>query len=283
MPKASSTEICGLNVNASPHPPQTYPKILTKAATLTVKARGNDYAKITKPKRHDRWAGLYMGRILIWTDIDLAGRWLDLSKEDDLPDDVKRTINIPATAKPNYRTFDYVLDEQRHHIWFQIRNELHQRIGPTTALRIFSLLLTSESLGRGYPEVSVAIIPEEGAVDRILSLPRLNILTFRITKPNADASSPEALRRVLATLDEAHAQQLDLRLKRARGASQLTPTGNYEELARVAADTGFVKGEETGLNGTKNTLSTEELPKRIQIPDDNRQDFVSRVRAALRL
>jgi hypothetical protein len=276
-------EVCGLSLDATPHPTGIYEQALRRVSHALVQARGSDYAKITTPRRYPRLPHLYGGRILLWTDINLRGRWLDLTNEDELPESVKSTIRIPENAKPNYRAFDYVFDDIKHNIWFESRSETGESLGAMTARRIFTRLLSIDVLGPEFPQIEVTIIPEEGAVERILDLPRLQTLFIRVVRPNPDASSPEARRRVLATLDTAHAQRMEVKLTKAGDAARLTAPEDIRELAQVAADIGFVRGEEKQLDGRKNVLSTEALPKRVQIEVDRAGTFIARVSSFLHL
>lgn len=102
MADVTFTELYGLNINTSPHPAGIYPRLLKETSKNLVQARGSDYAKITEPVRSEDNAGFYIGRVLVWTNVDVKGRWLDLSKEDDLSDSLKRSISIPENAKPNF-------------------------------------------------------------------------------------------------------------------------------------------------------------------------------------
>lgn len=154
-------------------------------------------------------------------------------------------------------------------------------MGPATARKIFSTLLSGEVLGLGWPNVEVTVIPEDGAVDRILNLPRLQILAIHITRPNEDASSPEARRRVFSELDDVNAQTLDIKLTKTSGSTRLEPNGNYEELAKIAADTGYVRGEERDEDGKKFALSTKELPKRLYVENTPGKSFIARVLSVL--
>lgn len=276
-------EASGLNINADPHPAGIYDRVLTRAASFVVQARGSDYAKITKPARHSTRHTILFGRILVWTDLDLKGRWLDLNNDDELSAALKSKIQIPDNAKPNFRTFDYVFDETKHQLWFEGRNVLRQTLGPSTAKRIFQTLTMPDLLGPTYPAVQVSVIPEEGALERILSMPGLQTLVIRVNLPNADYASPEARRRVFGKLDGANSDQLDLTLRKKPGAARLEVKEEFEDFARVGADTGFTRGEEKGEDGKPQRLSTVDLPRRLYLPSSLGEDFLTRVRAKLRL
>jgi hypothetical protein len=283
MVARGTVEVCGLNLNASPHPEGVYIAALRGGSRLLVRARASDFAKISSPRKYERVDHLYTGRISIWTDIDITGRWIDLSKEEELSPDIKSLISIPQNARPNYRTFNYVCDDKRHHLWFETRNEFGDSLGPTTAKHVFAELLSQEHRGLDEPEITVTIIPEEGAVERILGMPRLKSLIIRVVRPNPDVSSPSARRRVLGVLEESHARQLELRFTKAPEAQKLTPTPYFREFAEVGNDTGFVRGEATDGDGGKVVLSTDGRPRRLRVDMDSGPSFVSRLLSVLHL
>src|SRR5262249_18472533 len=145
----------------------------------------------------------YTGRILVWTEIDLRGRWLDLARGQELSEQEKAAIRIPPDAKPNFRTFNYAFDYDRHLLYFESRNEFDQRLGPSVAKRIFSQILDRELQGPDAPDVQVTIVPETGAVERILQIPGLRLLFIRVNQPNPDIDDA-ARQRVWGHLDELH-------------------------------------------------------------------------------
>jgi Domain of unknown function (DUF4747) len=149
MPREQFIEAYARNIAAHPHPEGIYLRLLRRASSFLARARAHDFAKITSPRlARDN---LYTGRILVWTEIDIDGAWLDLAKEDELPAALKNTIAIPDNAKPNYRTFDYVFDDRQHRLYFEARTELGATRGATTAKRIFSSLLSQEIQGPDSP------------------------------------------------------------------------------------------------------------------------------------
>lgn len=281
MAREKTIQICSLNFAANPHPDGVYVTLLRKASRFLVSARGSDYAKITEPRKSETQP-YYIGRILIWTEIDVDGPWLDLEKEEILHKSLKDTINIPNTAKPNYRVFSYAFDNSRHQFFFESKNEFGESLGPTTAKRIFARLFSQELLGLDSPEVEVTITPEEGAVDRILTLPGLRSLHMRVTLPNPDLASPAARRRVFKRLNDANARQLDEHFVKAAGAPALVATPEIRETAEVAADNGFVRGEGRAADGKKISAATDDFPQRIYVGLDQGRNFLARLIAALR-
>jgi hypothetical protein len=283
MPREQFVEVGALSLDANPHPPGVYVRLLRRAAGFLVKARASDYAKITEPKKSDRYEHVYTGRILVWTEIDIKGAWIDLQSEEELARELKRQISIPEHARPNFRTFNYIFDDRKHLFYFETRNEFNQKLGPTTARRLIAQMLSHELLGFNEPEVEVSIVPDEGAVDRILALPGLRVLEMRVARPNADVSSPQARKRVFAELDKLHAQRMERRYVKSGGAETLTPTPEVRELAEVAADTGYLRGEGRDLNDKRVELSTENDPRRWYVSMDAGGSFLSRLASKIKL
>ncbi len=283
MPRARLLHVCILNIAANPHPEGIYISLLRRGADFMVHARGSDYAKITAPEREMR-RGLgryYIGRILIWTEIDLKGRWLDTTKDEELSQEIKDAIQIPATAKPNYRSFSYAFDNERHLLYYETRNEFAQTLGPSIAKRIFVGILSSELQGPGTPETEVTIVPERDAVDKILTLSRLRTLYIRLVRPNPDISD-EARQRILGQLSDMNARREELTIYKEADAVALTPTPDIEELAGVAAENGEARGEGRDANGRKLEVSTGDFPQKLYLGMDRGPTFLARLLSTLR-
>lgn len=274
--------VCALNLSANPHPDGVYISLLRQSARYIVRARANDYSKITTPRKYEA-DDLYTGRILVWTEIDLKKPWLDLNSEETLSPALKKSIAIPPSAKPNFRVFNYVFSEKKHLLYFESVNEFGETLGPHTAKTIFTSLLSRELHGLDSPEVEVTVMPQSGVVERILAIPRLRKLYIRVTLPNPDSGSPAARRRVFARLEEAKARQLEEEYTRSAEADHLVATKEIRETAEVAAENGFVRGEGRDANGKKLEIATDRNPRRFFVSAERGGSFVSRLLASVRL
>ncbi len=275
-------EAYSLNVAANPHPPGVYIRALDRASAILVKVRGSDSAKITKPKKDDRNDDFYVGRILVWTETDWKGRWLDLEKEDALPPEVKKKVVVETTAKPNYRVLQYAFDNINHTMYFESKNEFGQNFGATTGRRLFGKLLSPEILGVESPEISISIIPEDAAIEQILSMPRLRKLTIRITRQNADTTGTGARRRIFEELEAAKAKQVEIVYTKEAGAESLENTPEITEETDAARTNGYVKGQSRGSVSGKRELSTNDLPKKLTLNLDNGDSFLARLLSTIR-
>jgi hypothetical protein len=271
-----------LNIAANPHPPGIYVELLRNSAKFLINLRGSDYGKITAPRQAPHQPGYYTGRILVWTEIDIKGRWLDLENEEDLPKDLKDAINIPNSAKPNYRTFHYFFHEKNHTLYYEWRNEFGESLSPNMAKKLFANVLSQELHGFQIPEVAVTIVPEDGAIEKILKLPGLRTLHMRVTRPNPDLPLDGPRRRVFDRMERANAQVLEERYVKSAGAERLITTPEIEDVATVAAEDGFVRGEGR-VDGKKLEVSTDQLPKKLYASMENGNSFLARVLATVGL
>lgn len=281
MAREKTIQVCALNLAANPHPVSVYISILRQASQFLVQARGDDYAKITAPRAVAGRSGIYTGRILIWTEIDVKRPWLDLRNEDELSPALKRSISIPENARPNMRVFGYVFAEKTHRVYFESKNEFGENLGPNVARTIFTRITSQELLGFESPEVEVTVVPEVDAVDRVLTLPNLRMLFIRVTLPNPDTASPAARKRVHDRLKKANARQLEEKYIKSSDAEKLETTPDIRETAEVAAENGLVRGEGRDNDGKKLEVSTEKYPKRYFIGTSAGGSFLSRLMATI--
>lgn len=275
-------DVYALNIVASPHPSGIYVDFLRRASKFYAQVRGSDFAKITTPTRHRDHAGLYYGRILVWTEINQKGKWLNLLEEDELPKKIWDQIKIPEGAKPNFRVFNYVLNENNHTLYFEGRNEFGETFGPTIGRRLFTNLLFEQARQDVEYDLSVTLIPDETAVSQILDLPKLRKLTIRITRPNPDTTASPARRRIFEELYEADAKQVEITYTKVAGAPHLKATESITHEADLGASDGFVKGSGHDINGKKVELSTDAIPKKYTISMDSGGSFIARLVATLR-
>lgn len=81
VPHEKTIQIYSLNFAANPHPDGIHITILRRASRFLVNARASDYAKITEPRKSET-DPYYIDRILLWTEINVDGPWLNLDSEE---------------------------------------------------------------------------------------------------------------------------------------------------------------------------------------------------------
>lgn len=83
-----------LNIAADPHPPGIYRKLFEAAADVPVRVWGSDWAKITTPVDRESEPPSFYGRVLVWTEIDRDGKWLNQDEDREATPTEKRDIRI---------------------------------------------------------------------------------------------------------------------------------------------------------------------------------------------
>lgn len=280
MARFRSIPVYGLNIAANPHLRGAYIELLTRGARAVVKAHGSDYAKITPPRATDQ-GHIFVGSILLYTELNLRGRWYDTESGGDLPAEIRKLISVPARAKPNYRVFSYIFNETRHRFYYEARNEDGETLGPTTVRRVLTSIMDRAIQGPEAPNVEVTIIPKAGAVDRILGLRGLRRLTMRVVLPNPDTTDPEAVRRVRKRIADANAKSLEQTYIKDPAAEHIVATAEIKETASVAAENGFVTGDGLDNNNKPTSLSTTKEPRREYVDEAKGYDFLSRFLASI--
>jgi hypothetical protein len=139
---ASRITVGGLNIAASPHPPGIYERALRARVDFPIAIGGPDRAKITQ--RIARQIGpikALFGQILVWTEIDKSGPWLNTKNNTEATESDKDGIVLPPNVKPNYRSFYYGLDEASHILVVEQQSERGNSFGPRRAEKFFRTLL----------------------------------------------------------------------------------------------------------------------------------------------
>jgi hypothetical protein len=252
-----------LNISADPHPPGVYRQLFTAVANRPVQIWGPDWGKISEPQDRETDPPSFYGRVLVWTEIDPRGRWINQDKNREATEEEKKNISIPENIDPNFRSFNFVFLERRHVLVIEYRNELGQHFGAQRAERFFTKLLSPEFLGDEAPEVAVTVVPSHEALEKIYQLPRLRRLEIFLQRPNPDDLADET-NRVLDKLLRQGAKSQTLQLDKKAKVPKLTPDEETKTLATIAAENGYVSGE--GREDAKSVLvSTKDHPKTVTL------------------
>ncbi|MEX6508634.1 DUF4747 family protein [Jiella sp. M17.18] len=281
MPRKRIVPVFAVNIAADPHPPKIYPRILRKASRIMVQARGSDFARITKPIRHRRHRHLYVGRLHLWTDIDLEGDWIDLDKQEKLSEDERKKINIPEKARPNFRVFEYVFDIRSHLMYIEARNDLDKTIGATVVESIMQKIFSRWALGESLPEVAVTMVPEEGVAEELLAIPHKRIIQIVAYRPNPDFAPPETVRRVNDLMDRMNVHRIEHRFARSANAETIVLPPDERDLAAVAVDNGLFRIQGRDDQDKPVDLSSRDRPRKYEIPMERNDSFLAKLLDAL--
>lgn len=283
MVELNTIKIGAMNIVASPHPTGIYREVLKQISDKEVPVGGSDKGKILAPKEFEDNKNLLYGRILIWTHLDADGHWLNKPKNIEATEAEKARIAaaLPDDFEPNYRSFNYIFVEDKHHLIFEVRNELSQRLSPNRALLMFGRLFDLY-IDQDGPEVEATVLPEEETLNKIFAIPKLRRLEIFVKKPNADDVGDEA-KRILARLEKEGARSQKTELVKAAKKKSLEPSAETRKLAEVAAaGNGYVTGDGKDATGKKVHESTAEHPKIREISIEGSASLAA-IHAALRL
>ncbi|UFW69199.1 DUF4747 family protein [Bradyrhizobium sp. WU425] len=252
-----------LNIAADPHPAGIYRRLFAAAADVPVKIWGSDWAKITPPVDRESEPPSFYGRILVWTEIDRQGKWLNQAEDREATPTEKRDIQIPDDLDPNFRSFNFVFVERKHLLVVEFQNELGENLGARRAEALFRKLFVKDELEEGEPRVEVTVVPSAEALDMIFAMPRLKKLEINVVRPNPD-SLDEQEERILQKLLDQGAKEQTVVLKKRPGIQKLTPDEDTRTLAKVAANNGSVSAEGRDDDGKTVFESTKDHPKTVR-------------------
>ena len=256
--------IGALNVSADPHPTGIYRRLFEQVAEQGVQVWGNDWAKITAPADRETKPPSFYGRVLVWTEIDPDGKWLDQSTDKEATPAEKRKIQIPDNLDPNFRSFNFVFLESRHLLVLEYRNELGEHFGSMRAERFFTRLLNGEIIDEEQIDVTVTAIPSSEALDKIYAIPRLRWLEILVQRPNPDDLTTDA-NRILDRLVAQGAKSQKVELAKKARIKTLTPDEDMKKLAEIAKTNGHVAGSGVTEDGKPVFESTKDHPKTIEV------------------
>ncbi|WP_426412563.1 DUF4747 family protein [Bradyrhizobium ganzhouense] len=252
-----------LNIAADPHPPGIYRRLFEAAADEPVRIWGSDWAKITAPIDRDTDPPSFYGRVLVWTEIDRDGKWLNQQEDREATPTEKRNIRIPEELDPNFRSFNFVFIEGRHLLIIEFQNELRENFGARRAETLFRKLFVKDEPEEDEPRVEVTVVPSAEALDLIFAMPRLWKLEITVVRPNPD-SLDEHEERILQKLLDQGAKEQTVVLKKRPGIQKLTPDEDTRTLAQVAAINGSVSAEGRDEDGKTVFESTKDHPKTVK-------------------
>jgi hypothetical protein len=254
-------EIGVLNIKASPHPDGIYPKLLKRIAGAPIPFWGEDYLAITPPERAE--AGIYKGRVLVWTELDPNAPALDKAKLEAVSLEDAH-VAIDKNIGINLRVFYYVLRERDHLIFFESKNEMGKHMSPDRLQKAMERLFYRTN-AKGSLRVDVDVMPEEDALEKILSIPRLGILEILLKKPNGDNNDLDAAE-IIRELDEQGVTKKEIKLTAKSRKKGLKPNKRTLIEAEAASENGFVRGIGRDAGNVRVDLSTEKYPKIIHYP-----------------
>jgi hypothetical protein len=260
MARRRRVEVGGLNIRVHPHESnQVYLTLLEDAYDLRMplKARGDQQLLMSYlGKPNDR--GEVQGIVSRFTEIDQSQPWFNVRTNDEAKESEVRKISIPEYLKPNLQSFSFTFFSKKHILVFD-RHSQNSSITHGVVERYFTRLFEAEDIVDKYGVVDIDIIKDAKGLHEILNIPELKHLEILIKRPNPDTLG-DLNDRVLGRLSRQHASKYEQKLTSIPSES-LQPDEKTKQLAEVAVNNGYVKGDGKDGEGKPVAISTLQYPK----------------------
>jgi hypothetical protein len=254
----------GINVSIPvPHSPARYQELMHAIFRLKrpIRVRGDQHIMISSITSKSAEANLVEGVLARFTEIDPNLPWFNLERLDAAEDEDRLSISIPASLRPNFKSFLFNFDLLTHTFVFEQASG-PQSLSVSSVQRFLSDSVQDVGIVTSFGSISVSLIQNEDALDAIFSLSdirRLRIL-YRLPNPDDHSSLEDVMQRRLAAIN---GRQVDT-IWEGDARTGINPNDpEMRALAQSALRNGVV--EARGFNGARQlvTASSEQHPKLV--------------------
>jgi hypothetical protein len=163
----------------------------------------------------------------------------------------------------NGRVFFCILDEKKHWVTCELKNDAGQTITPGILETIFTKLLSPEILGTESELVEITVVPKDDALDYVLGFKRLDKVDILVKRPNDDDITSD-INRVLNRLIAEKAKSEQTVITRMPKTDGIELDEEHRMLARVGAVNGHVDSSGLDDENQHGKRSTREVPKVVR-------------------
>lgn len=263
MSRERTIQISALNIAMhTPHSPQRYIDFIHDAFWIKdrVKLSNVHFAMIGSIYRDDPDddRSAITGEIFRFVKIDQNEPWFnDLTKEP-ATDMEKNEVTIPEYLLPNLQRIPFVFLPTKHCLYV-VTKDRKDAMSASTVKKILEHVFERVIIEKGYPEVTITVIPTEESVEKVLSIASLERLSIELVRPNADDDN-ELEEQFMRRLENQNASKFTQEMTSSRNDT-LAPDDDTKRLARLASRNGRVIGYGYDVNGVKVKESTDQIPK----------------------
>ncbi len=257
MPKSKKLKMAVINITTEPpHSPKRYVelfKFLLEHPQEQLKIAGHDYISLEYMKYED---AIFKGTFARFTTLDTETAWWDNSKRKALVDDdgLPLPFNFDRNLSPNYKKIIFFFSPEKHKFIVNVKH-----ISPHQAERALQKLLNSDEIIKKFGPISVNIVPENDAIDKLIDLPNKYFIETIFTIPNGDSFS-EFADEFNARVEAMGANTVQQSYKAIKGDS-LKPDDELKALMKISAENGSATVKYKDNNGRINKKSTKNYPR----------------------
>ncbi|CBG88830.1 DUF4747 family protein [Citrobacter rodentium] len=262
MARAKKLSYGAINITIHPHSPQKYVELFRDARKLflNVNVHGDQFAVLqhfNPMHREQLITEPYEGEVVKYTDINKNGEWYSISRKELATDEEKEQIVIPDDMKPNVSRFSFIFLPNVHLLVYE-NQHAQKNISPRQMEKFLNTLFSNEKIKEKYGVVNVTSLTEPDAVERMLSLKGITLLSMVTRRPNPDdlvSAEHEFQERfkAIGVIEE------DKTYKAERDG-QIKPDKKLKRDALIAARNGQVEIKRKNESGHVERLSTIDKP-----------------------
>lgn len=203
----------------------------------------------------------FSGEIYRFVKIDPNEPWFNmLTRAEATPDQVQQ-INIPPHLLAHMQTIPFVFYPREHELWF-VAKDRKSTLAIQVVENFFQRLLQDTAAANQMPEIAVTALPDQEALDEVLSVPGLHRLELQFKRPNPDDGAMDHEARFEERLAAMNVKSMQETF--SAGAGQvLLPDEQLKAEAAVASRNGNVIGIGKNDNGTPIERTTKSKPMRL--------------------
>lgn len=251
-------EVGAINVVLHPHSADIYERWMRRIFRLRLKGRvrGNRAGAISQLYVTGEDEGITLnGIVSTFVNFDTNLPWYnEETSRDATPQDLG-DIELPDHLRPEHRKCSFAFDSKRHLFLFEV-DARRGGVTPRLMLHLLEQLSHDPRVVAEFGRARLTVIPDVKTVDDILEWGTLKKLVIATSLPNPDFADA-----AFSDLEEWMASQGAETFRQELGSStpDLTPDNETKNLARIAAEHGYVEAVAIGDNDRVVKISTKDV------------------------
>lgn len=249
-------ELSAINVVLHPHSSEIYEKWLRRIfkARLRGHVHGSRYGVISQLYRTGEEEGITLhGTVSTFIHFNQNRPWYNEKTADNATREDLGEISLPEYLRPDHRRGAFAFDSKRHLFIFE-SNPRRGGLTPRLMLHLLEQFSKDSKIESEYGPARLTVIPDARAVEEILETDRLKKLVISTSLPNPDFADA-AFQDVAHWLSSQGAETFKQEL--ASSSPDLKPSEETKNLARIAAEHGYVEATGVGENNKVIKYSTK--------------------------